>query len=234
MATRSIVSRKEWFAARLEHLAEEKEFTRARDRLSAARRALPMVKVDNDYMFESSSGAKSLSGLFDGRSQLLVYHFMYGPDWEEGCPSCSYIADNFSGTAIHMNQRDVSFVVVSRAPLAKLDAYKARMGWDFEWVSSLGSDFNADYRVSFDADEMKAGEVFYNFRKTTFPSEEAPGISAFLKEDDGAVYHTYSSYGRGLDLLIGTYNFLDLAPKGRDEGALPYPMAWVKRRDQYQ
>lgn len=234
MATRSVVSRKEWFAARLEHLAEEKEFTRARDRLSAARRALPMVKVDNDYMFESSSGAKSLSGLFDGRSQLLVYHFMYGPDWEEGCPSCSYIADNFSGTAIHMNQRDVSFVVVSRAPLAKLDAYKARMGWEFEWVSSLGSDFNADYRVSFDADEMKAGEVYYNFRKTTFPSEEAPGISAFLKEDDGAVYHTYSSYGRGLDLLIGTYNFLDLAPKGRDEGALPYPMAWVKRRDQYQ
>lgn len=233
MATRNIVSRKEWFTERLAHLAKEKEFTRLRDELSAARRELPMVLVDKDYIFESAAGAESLSDLFEGRSQLILVHFMYGPDWEEGCPSCSYMADNYSGTAIHMNQRDVSFVVASRAPLGKLDAYKARMGWDFKWVSSLGSDFNADYCVSFDPNEMAQGEVYYNFRKTSFPSEEAHGVSAFLKGDDGAVYHTYSSYGRGLDLLIGTYNFLDLAPKGRDEGELPHPMAWIKRHDQY-
>jgi predicted dithiol-disulfide oxidoreductase (DUF899 family) len=233
MATRNIVSRKEWLSARQIHLDKEKEFTRLRDQLSAARRELPMVLVDKDYIFESAGGPESLSGLFAGRSQLILVHFMFGPEWQEGCPSCSYMADNYSGMDVHLNQRDVTLVAASRAPLAKLGAYKARMGWDFKWVSSLGSDFNADYHVSFDAEEMAAGQVYYNYRKTSFPSEEAPGVSAFLKDDDGAVYHTYSSYGRGLDLLIGTYNFLDLAPKGRDEGDLPYPMAWIKRHDQY-
>ena len=233
MSERRIVSRDEWLAARLEHLGREKAFTKLRDELSAARRALPMVRVEEDYCFDGPAGPETLSQLFEGRSQLVTVHFMFGPEWEEGCPSCSYMADNYDGAIVHMNQRDVTMVAISRAPLAKLEAYKARMGWDFKWVSSLGSDFNRDYHVSFTADEMAKGEMYYNYHMTRFPSEEAPGVSVFLKAGDGAIHHTYSCYGRGLDLLIGSYNFLDLAPKGRDEAALDWPMAWIKRHDRY-
>jgi predicted dithiol-disulfide oxidoreductase (DUF899 family) len=227
-----IVSREEWLAARKALLAREKEFTRARDALSAERRALPWVKVEKTYMFDGPDGRESLSGLFAGRSQLLAYHFMYGPGWEEGCKSCSFWADNYNGIDIHLAHRDVTLVAASRAPLAALEAYKKRMGWSFKWVSSLGSDFNADYHVSF-TPEQQAGPVDYNYEMRTFPSEEAPGVSVFAKDEAGAVYHTYSTYARGLDMLNGAYHLLDLVPKGRDEQNLPYGMAWLRHRDRY-
>ncbi len=228
-----VVSREEWLEARKAHLAKEKEFTRLRDQLSRERRELPWVKVEKEYVFDGPDGEETLSDLFAGRSQLIIYHFMYGPDWEEGCLSCSFWADNFDGIVIHLNHRDISLVAVSRAPLAKLEAYKKRMGWSFKWLSSLGSDFNRDYHVSFTPDELAAGEVDYNFGLTRFPSAEAPGISVFYKNQDGEVFHTYSCYSRGLDMLNGAYHYMDLAPKGRDEDDLPYTMAWLRRRDQY-
>lgn len=233
MQSHKIVSRDEWIAARKEHLVREKEFTRARDALSAQRRELPWVKVDKDYVFEGADGSESLSDLFDGRSQLIVYHFMYGPDWEEGCPSCSYLADHFDGAIMHLKQRDVTLLAASRAPLEKLDACKKRMGWRFKWVSSLGGEFNQDYHVSFNDDQQASGGVYYNYRNTTFPSSEAPGLSIFRKEESGVIFHTYSAYARGLDMLIGAYNFLDLVPKGRDEANLPFTMEWIRRHDQY-
>jgi len=229
----TIVSQAEWLTARKALLAREKEFSKARDQLSAARRALPWVKVDKTYVFDGPNGKQTLPELFDGKSQLLVYHFMLGPGWVQGCPSCSFLADHFDGAVAHLAQRDVTLVVVSRAPLAEIDAYKKRMGWRFKWVSSYGSDFNRDYHVSFSKDEM-AGEVEYNYAMGKFPSEEAPGISAFIKDEAGGVFHTYSSYARGLDILLGTYHFLDMAPKGRDEDALPWTMAWVRRHDEYE
>ena len=229
----TIVSQAEWLAARKGLLAREKEFSKARDQLSAARRALPWVKVDKTYVFDGPNGKQTLPELFDGKSQLLVYHFMLGPGWVQGCPSCSFLADHFDGAVAHLAQRDVTLVVVSRAPLAEIDAYKKRMGWRFKWVSSYGSDFNRDYHVSFSKDEM-AGEVEYNYAMGKFPSEEAPGISAFIKDEAGEVFHTYSAYARGLDILIGTYHFLDFAPKGRDEDGLPWTMAWVRRHDEYE
>ncbi len=233
MSERNVVSWEQWLDLRRQHLLKEKEFTRLRDQLSRERRALPWVRVDKDYRFVGESGELGLAELFAGRHQLIVYHFMYGPDWDEGCPSCSFWADNFNGTVIHLQHRDINLVAVSRAPIEKLTAYKQRMGWGFQWVSSLGSDFNHDYQVSFTADEMDAGEVFYNFGRTRFPSSEAPGISVFYREDDGSIYHTYSCYARGLDMLNGAYHFMDLVPKGRDEEGLPYTMAWLRRRDQY-
>jgi len=229
----TIVSQAEWLAARKALLAREKEFSKARDQLSAARRALPWVKVDKTYVFDGPAGKEALAELFNGKSQLLVYHFMLGPGWVQGCPSCSFLADHFDGAVAHLAQRDVTLVVVSRAPLAEIDAYKKRMGWRFKWVSSYGSDFNRDYHVSFSKDEM-AGEVEYNYAMGKFPSEEAPGISAFIKNEAGEVFHTYSAYARGLDILIGTYHFLDFAPKGRDEDGLPWTMAWVRRHDEYE
>ena len=229
----TIVSQDQWLAARKALLAREKEFSKARDQLSAARRALPWVKVDKTYVFDGPAGKEALAELFNGKSQLLVYHFMLGPGWVQGCPSCSFLADHFDGAVAHLAQRDVTLVVVSRAPLAEIDAYKKRMGWRFKWVSSYGSDFNRDYHVSFSKDEM-AGEVEYNYAMGKFPSEEAPGISAFIKDEAGGVFHTYSSYARGLDILLGTYHFLDFAPKGRDEDALPWTMAWVRRHDEYE
>ena len=234
MEPNRIVSREEWTAARKAFLAEEKAFTRARDALSAQRRKLPWVRVDKDYLFAGPNGSESLSDLFDGRGQLIVYHFMFGPDWEEGCPSCSYLADHFDGAIQHLGHRDISLVAVSRAPLEKLAAYKTRMGWRFKWVSSLGSDFNSDFHVSFDEADMARGEVYYNYRTTTFPSEEAPGLSVFRKHESGAIFHTYSAYARGLDILIGAYNFLDLVPKGRDEAELSFTMEWLRRHDQYE
>jgi len=230
----AVVSQNEWLAARKALLAKEKEFTRARDQLSEARRALPWVKVEKNYAFEGPNGRETLSDLFGGKSQLIIYHFMLGPGWVQGCPSCSFLADHFDGAAIHLAQRDVSLVVVSRAPFAEIEAYKKRMGWKFKWVSSYGNDFNHDFHVSFTPEEKARGKVEYNYAMTEFPSEEAPGLSAFIKTDTGQVLHTYSSYARGLDILVGAYNFLDFAPKGRDEGALPWSMAWVRRHDEYE
>jgi predicted dithiol-disulfide oxidoreductase (DUF899 family) len=227
-----IVSREEWLEARKALLKKEKSLTHLRDRLSADRRDLPWVRVDKTYVFDTPEGKQSLSDIFDGRSQLIVYHFMLGPGWLQGCPSCSYLADHFDGAAIHLAQRDVTLVVVSRAPLAEIEAYKKRMGWRFKWVSSFGTDFNRDFHVSFTPDERAGGKVEYNFEMTEFPSEEAPGVSVFAC-DNGQVFHTYSAYSRGLDMLIGAYNFLDLAPKGRDENSLPWSMAWVRRHDEY-
>jgi predicted dithiol-disulfide oxidoreductase (DUF899 family) len=228
-----VVSRDEWLAARKAHLAKEKALTKARDELSAERRALPWVKVEKNYVFDTPSGKKTLGDLFGGRSQLIVYHFMLGPNWGEGCPSCSYLADHFDGAALHLAHRDVTLTVVSRAPLAEIEAYKKRMGWRFPWVSSHGNDFNYDFHVSF-RPEQAEGEVYYNYEMRDFESDEMPGLSVFIKDASGAIFHTYSAYARGLDRLVGTYNFLDLVPKGRDEAELPWTMAWVRRHDEYE
>jgi predicted dithiol-disulfide oxidoreductase (DUF899 family) len=234
MEAHKVVSHEQWIAARKAYLAEEKAFTRARDALSKKRRELPWEKVEKNYVFDGPRGKESLSDLFGGKSQLIVYHFMLGPDWEAGCPSCSYLADHFDGAVIHLTQRDVSFVVVSRAPLSQIETFKARMGWKFKWVSSFGSESNHDYQVSASTEEKASGEVLYNYEVTAFPSEERPGASVFYKNADGEVFHTYSTYGRGLDMLIGTYHFLDMAPKGRDEDTLAFSMAWVRHHDRYE
>ena len=233
MPTHTVVTRDEWLEARRAHLAREKEFSRLRDQLSAERRAMPWVKVDKPYVFERAEGKVTLGDLFDGRRQLIVYHFMFGPGWEEGCPNCSFLADHIDGAVPHLAQRDVTLLAVSRAPLRQIEAFKKRMGWRFTWVSSYGNDFNRDYHVSFTKEEAAKGAVFYNFGLREFRSEEAPGLSVFYKDEHGEVFHTYSSYGRGLDLLMGTYNYLDLAPKGRDEDALAFTMAWVRHHDRY-
>jgi predicted dithiol-disulfide oxidoreductase (DUF899 family) len=230
MTTPRIVSQEEWLEARKAHLAKEKEFTRARDELARHRRELPWVKVDKPYTFDAAEGRVSLGDLFGGNGQLLIYHFMMGPDWEEGCPSCSFWADNYNGVDVHLAHRDTALVAVSRAPLAKIDAYKKRMGWTFRWVSSAGSDFNFDYDASFEPDEEG---LRYNFGTIKPFGEETPGISAFRRGDGGAIYRTYSTYARGLDMLNGAYHLLDLTSKGRDEQELPWPMAWVKRHDRY-
>ncbi len=234
MTQHTVVSKDAWVAARRDLLDQEKAFMRQRDDIAAARRALPWVKVDKDYVFHGASGDVSLADLFDGRSQLIVYHFMFGPEWEQGCPSCSYLADHFDGLTTHLAQRDVTLVAAARAPLDRLTAYKERMGWHFPFVSSLDNGFNFDFHVSFTPEELAGGEVYYNYHQTQFPADEAPGISVFFKDDDGVIYHTYSSYARGLDNLIGAYHFLDLAPKGRDEDELDFPMAWVRRHDEYE
>ena len=228
-----IVSRDEWLAARQQHLSKEKEFTRLRDELSRQRRELPWVRVEKQYVFDGPHGQETLADLFGGRSQLIVYHFMFGPGWEEGCRSCSFLVDHIDGALVHLAHRDVTFVVVSRAPLFKIEPFKKRMGWRFNWVSSYGNDFNFDYHVSFTKDEMAKGKVYYNYDMNEFPSEEGPGISVFYKDGSGDIFHTYSSYARGLDILVGTYNYLDLVPKGRDEAKLPWTMAWVRHHDKY-
>ena len=229
-----IVSQDEWLAARKALLAEEKELTRQRDRLSAKRRELPWVRVEKDYAFEGPAGRETLADLFGDRSQLLVYHFMFAPGWGEGCKSCSYLADHFDGALPHLRQRDVSFVVISRAPLAELMPFKQRMGWRFKWVSCYGSHFNHDYQVSFSPEELRTGRVCYNYADGDFPVEEAPGVSVFFRNDAGKIFHTYSCYARGLDGLVGTYNFLDLVPKGRDEDGYPFTMQWVRHHDRYE
>ncbi len=234
MTTHPIVSPEEWLPARQALLAEEKEFSRQRDALSAARRELPWVKVEKAYVFDGPDGQETLANLFDGRSQLIVYHFMMGPDWKEGCPSCSFLADHFDGSVVHLEHRDTNLVVASRAQFPKIEAFKKRMGWRFKWVSSYGSDFNRDYHVTFTEDEISNASTYYNYKKGTFPSDEAPGLSVFAKDDGGDVFHTYSSYARGLDMLLGAYNFLDLVPKGRDEAALQWSMEWVRHHDRYE
>jgi predicted dithiol-disulfide oxidoreductase (DUF899 family) len=234
MQEHKVVSESEWLEARKAHLAAEKEFTLARDELSRQRRELPWVKVEKDYPFDGPNGKETLVDLFGKRSQLMIYHFMLGPGWEQGCPSCSYLADHFDGAAIHLAQRDVTFLVVSRAPLAEIRAFQKRMGWRFKWVSSYGSDFNYDYHVSFTETAKKSGDTYYNYKTQPFPSDEAPGLSVFAKNDEGEVFHTYSAYGRGLDILLGTYNMLDMVPKGRDEDGLKHSMAWVRHHDRYE
>jgi predicted dithiol-disulfide oxidoreductase (DUF899 family) len=229
---REVVSEAEWLVARKDLLTREKEFTRQRDALSAARRALPMVKIDKEYVFDGPDGKETLADLFDGRSQLIVYHFMFGPDWDEGCKSCSYLADHFDGASRHLPHRDVTFVAISRAPLLKLEAYKKRLGWRFKWLSSYSNDFNFDYGVSFTKEGEKKGKVSYNYGTREFISDELPGLSVFYKDEAGDVFHTYSTYARGLDHLVGTYNFLDLVPKGRDENP-DSTMDWVRRHDEY-
>jgi predicted dithiol-disulfide oxidoreductase (DUF899 family) len=226
------VSHEEWLKARLELLAAEKEFTRQRDALTRRRMAMPWERVEKSYRFEGPNGPLSLADLFEGRSQLIVYHFMLGPDWEEGCKSCSFWADNFDGIPIHLNHRDVTFTAVSRAPLAKIEAYKKRMGWSFPWVSSYGSDFNYDFHVTFTKEQLAAGKVDYNYGLVE-GYEELPGLSVFYNNDRGEVFHTYSCYARGIDMVNGAYQLLDLVPKGRDEDGFEFSMEWVRRHDQY-
>ena len=220
----TVASREEWLRARLELLQAEKELTRRRDELSRQRRALPWVRIGKAYEFDTPDGPRSLPDLFNGRGQLLVYHFMFGPEWDEGCPSCSFWADNFDGIGVHLAHRDVTFLAVSRAPLDRLTAYRSRMGWTFPWVSSLGSDFNMDFCVS--------EAPVYNYVPTDSPQEELPGLSAFAQRD-GEVFHTYSCYSWGLDAFNGAYQLLDLTSKGRDEEGLPHSMAWLHRHDAY-
>lgn len=227
-----VVSRQEWIKARKAHLAKEKAFTRQRDELTRATRELPWVRVDQNYTFDGPAGKTTLADLFDGRSQLIVYHFMFHPDWSQGCKSCSLLADHFNPAIIHMNHRDISMAVVSRAPIDRILAFRERMGWTFEWVSSCHNDFNRDYGVSFSEQEMKSGLPLYNYDSTQVPIRELPGLSVFCKDQGGDIYHTYSTYARGLDLFIGAYNFIDLVPKGRDEADSP-GMAWVRHHDRY-
>ncbi len=222
----------EWLAARKALLKKEKELTRQKDALSAERRALPWVRVDKNYIFDAPGGKKSLADLFDGRSQLAVYHFMFGPDWAEGCPSCSMVADGFDAAAVHLAQRDVSFAAISRARLPQIEVFKQRMGWRFPWVSSHDASFNRDFRVTFTKEELAAGKC-YNFGTSGFPGQEAPGLSSFAMDASGTVYHTYSSFGRGVEELLGVYAFLDRSPMGRHEEGLPFPMAWVRHHDRY-
>jgi predicted dithiol-disulfide oxidoreductase (DUF899 family) len=228
-----VVSRADWLAARKELLAKEKEFSRLRDELSQKRRELPWEKVEKSYVFDGPKGKESLGDLFNGKSQLIIYHFMLGPGWKEGCPSCSFLADTFDGAAIHLPQRDTSFAVVSRATLPEIEAFRKRMGWRFKWVSSFDNDFNFDYHVSFSKEDKAKGKIYYNYGMMEFPSEEAPGASVFYKNQAGEIFHTYSTYARGLDQMIGTYNWLDLTSKGRDEDGFTHSMAWVRHHDRY-
>jgi predicted dithiol-disulfide oxidoreductase (DUF899 family) len=233
-ATHKVATRDEWLKARKALLAKEKEHTHQRDALTRERMALPWVRVDKDYVFDAPGGTRTLADLFDGRTQLLVYHLMFGPTWEAACPNCAYVMDHVDGALPHLNHRDVSFVAISRAPLARIETFKKRMGWKFDWVSAANTDFNFDYHVSFTCEQIESGQVEYNFEKLdAIPEEEAPGYSVFAKDAAGNVFHTYSTYARGLDALVGTYQFLDLVPKGRDEEGLKHAMAWVRYHDQY-
>jgi predicted dithiol-disulfide oxidoreductase (DUF899 family) len=229
-----VVARDEWLAARKQLLIKEKEFTRLRDQLNAERRALPWVKVEKPYMFDGPDGRQSLADLFDGRSQLIVKHFMLGPDWQEGCVGCSFEVDHVGGALVHLEHHDVSYVAVSRAPLAKIAAFKDRMGWRIKWFSSHGSDFNYDFHVSFTEDELAKGEAYYNYEIRKIGIDELSGRSVFYKDAAGDIFHTYSSYGRGGELFLGTYSFLDITPKGRDENLNGNLTDWVRHHDRYQ
>ena len=241
MTTHEVVSKGEWVEARKRFLVKEKEFTRMRAQLSAERRALPWMRIDKDYTFDGPNGRETLAQLFGDRSQLVVYHFMFAPEWEVGCKSCSFWADNFNGITAHLRQRDVAFAAISRAPLAKLQAFARRLGWTFKWVSSQGTDFNYDFEVSFQPDALARGDATYNFAKLSslrsggtvlnIAPSDMPGISVFAKDESGAVFRTYSTFGRGIDMMNTAYHYLDLIPNGRDEaGGI---MAWVKLRDLY-
>ena len=228
-----IVSKNEWIESRKVLLKKEKQFTALRDQLSQQRRDLPWVAVDKEYVFDGPNGKQTLSELFDGRSQLIVYHFMYDPNWDAGCPSCSFWADNFNNIIVHLNQRDVTMIAISKAPYNKIAAYKKRLGWEFKWVSSFDTDFNFDYFVSFTPEELAKKEASYNFISQDPRISEREGVSVFYKDSSGKIFHTYSAYERGIDILNNTYNYLDLVPKGRDEDGYDFPMAWVRRHDEY-
>jgi predicted dithiol-disulfide oxidoreductase (DUF899 family) len=234
MPAHPVVTGEEWVAARTALLAAEKALTRQRDEVNRRRQALPWERVEKPYAFNGPAGQESLADLFEGRRQLLVYHFMLGPGWSEGCPSCSYIADHFEGMMPHLNARDVTLAAVSRAPWPEIEAFRRRMGWTFRWVSAAGCDFNRDYNVSFEQEQIERGDLTYNYAEMSgTPTEELPGLSAFFRDADGQVYHTYSTYARGLDLLVGAYNYLDVAPLGRNEQGLAHTMAWVRHHDRY-
>jgi predicted dithiol-disulfide oxidoreductase (DUF899 family) len=229
-----IVSRTDWLVARKDLLKREKELTRLRDQLSSERRALPWVKIDKEYVFDAPEGKVTFADLFAGRSQLIIYHFMFHPDWKEGCPSCSFLVDHIDDAVPHLAARDVTLTMVSRAPLAKIETFKKRMGWHFKWVSSFRSDFNFDYHVSFAPKQKVDGKVDYNYTMQEFPSDEGPGLRVFYKDPiSSEIFHTYSTYARGLDPLVGTYTLLDLVPKGRDEDHLAFSMQWVRHHDRY-
>jgi predicted dithiol-disulfide oxidoreductase (DUF899 family) len=228
-----VVSRAVWLAARKALLAKEKALTRRRDELNRERRELPWVKVEKDYVFDGPNGKATLADLFGDRNQLVVYHFMFGPEWKEGCKHCSFWADHYDAAGIHLNHRDVSFAAVSRAPLAKIEGFKKRMGWRFTWVSSFHNDFNFDFLVSFTPEEVENGTAIYNYSKDGPGMTEREGTSVFYKDARGRIFHTYSTYARGIDMLNGTYHFLDLVPKGRDEDPED-PQGWVRHHDRYE
>ena len=233
MENRKVVSQKAWLASRKKLLAKEKKFSKLRDAMNAERRKLPWVKTEKDYVFEGPDGKASLSDLFGGKSQLIIYHFMFGPDWGDGCPHCSFWADHYDSVQHHIGQRDTAFAVISRAPWKEIKPFKKRMSWKFKWVSSSGSDFNFDFNVSFTPEQLKNGTAIYNYARLDMDIDEREGVSAFYRDKNGDIYHTYSAYARGIDLMNTTYNFLDLTAKGRDEN----PEArqdWVRYHDQYK
>jgi predicted dithiol-disulfide oxidoreductase (DUF899 family) len=228
-----IADRNAWLKARLDLLDREKELTRLKDEIARERRALPWVRMDTPYVFDTPQGTRTLAELFDGRRQLMIQHFMFGPGWEQGCKSCSFMADHHAGTLPHLAQRDLTLMAVSHAPLPEIEAFRQRMGWTFPWASSYGTSFNHDFGVHFTPEELAAGAVDYNYQRQPFTESEAPGISVFVRDDAGQVFHTYSTYGRGVEAMMHTYALLDLAPLGRGEDADPYPMAWVRHHDRY-
>jgi predicted dithiol-disulfide oxidoreductase (DUF899 family) len=229
-----VVSHDEWLSARNAFLKKEKEFTRLRDELSKGRRDLPWEKVEKQYLFDGPNGQETLADLFEKRSQLIVYHFMFAPEWDAGCPHCSFWADNFNPITIHLNHRDVTMVAISRAPLAKIESFRKRMGWSFKWLSSGKNSFNYDFDVSFTPESLKNGTAHYNYEKADFNHQDREGVSVFYKDEAGSIFHTYSAYARGIDILNTAYNYLDLAPKGRDEDELDFTQSWVRYHDQYQ
>ncbi|HYI94421.1 MAG TPA: thioredoxin family protein [Bryobacteraceae bacterium] len=233
MQRNRIVPVEEWTAARKQLLNKEKVMTRLRDELSRDRRELPWVRVNKLYVFEGPDGKEAFADLFEDRNQLIVYHFMLAPEWEEGCPSCSFVADHLDGILVHLNARDVTLAVVSRAPWPKIEAFRKRMGWRFKWVSSHGTDFNFDHHVSATSEEVAKGKMLYNYEVSDLGVEELPGASVFYRDEEGGIFHTYSTYARGVEMLLGAYNFLDLTPKGRDEDDLAFPMAWLRHHDRY-
>jgi predicted dithiol-disulfide oxidoreductase (DUF899 family) len=230
----AVVSRDRWIAERKTLLAHERELTHLRDQIARERRALPWVRIDKNYVFDTSDGPRTLADLFEGRHQLVVQHFMFGPGWEQGCPSCSYMADHTDGMTVHLAHRDTSFVAISRATLAEIQRFKQRMGWQFKWVSSNANDFNFDFGVSFTPEQEARNEVTYNYAKQPFECEEMPGVSVFYRNDAGEVFHTYSTYRRGVEVMMGTYNLLDLTPEGRGERDVPNKMEWVRHHDRYE
>jgi predicted dithiol-disulfide oxidoreductase (DUF899 family) len=230
----NIVSREEWITERRALLVREKELTRLRDQIARERRALPWVRIEKKYVFDTPEGRRTLVDLFDGRRQLLVQHFMFAPGWEQGCPSCSFMADHSDGMNVHLAHRDVALVAISRAPLADIEQFRRRMSWRFNWVSSHGGDFNYDFGVSFTPEDVAKGELNYNFGPWPHAYEEWPGVSVFFRNDANEVFHTYSTYGRGVEVMMGTYNLLDLTPKGRDEREVEYKMEWVRHHDRYE
>lgn len=234
-AKAKVVSHEAWLKAREALLEKEKAFTRLRDELGRETRALPWERVEKDYRFAGPDGALDLGALFAGMNQLIVYHFMLGPGWAEGCKACSLLADHFDPLVVHLRQRDVAFAAVSRAPLEEISAFKGRMGWSFPWVSSADSDFNLDFQVSFTPEQLAGEEAVYNYRQSQGISmSELPGLSVFCRDGEGALYHSYSCYARGLESFLGVYRFLDVVPKGRDEAGLPFGMAWVGLHDSYK